>query len=182
VLDHVLPHPRELRPGALQLVGGDRLRRGRGRPAQARGARSSDTAGLGDWQSNPGRFPDGLGPLVEEVHRLGMAFGLRVEPEMVDPDSELYRRHPEWILHYENRERTLLRSQSVLNFARLDVAEWAHGWLDRLVGEHGVDFLKWDMNRTFSEAGWPSDNTDSLDRLTIQHGFTQLYPAPMMAA
>jgi alpha-galactosidase len=169
-----------------------------------------------------------------------MAFGLWVEPEMVNPDSELHRQHPDWVLHFEHRRRTELRNQLVLNLARPDVAEWAHGWLDRLVAEHGVDFLKWDMNRTFSEAGWPeqgadgaadrlwtdyvrnvyaiidrlradhpglriegcsggggrvdlgmlarvdqvwpSDNTDALDRLTIQHGFTQLYPARVMAA
>ena len=62
--------------------------------------------------------------------------------------------------HFENRKHTELRNQLVLNFARPDVAEWAHTWLDQLVGENDVDFLKWDMNRTFSEAGWPGRGTD----------------------
>nr|BFD87795.1 alpha-galactosidase [Streptomyces sp. Xyl84] len=119
------------------------------------GARRSDRAGLGDWTPSPDRFPGGLGPLVDAVHGLGMRFGLWVEPEMVNPDSDLYRAHPDWVLHVPGRDRTELRHQLVLNFARDDVADWAYGWLTRLVGEHGIDFLKWDMNRPFSEAGWP---------------------------
>jgi alpha-galactosidase len=131
------------------------------------GARTHDAAGLGDWTVNQDRFPGGLDPLIEEVHRLGMRFGLWVEPEMVNPDSDLYRRHPEWVLHMPNRSRTTLRNQLVLNFARTDVAEWAHKWLDELVGQHGIDFLKWDMNRPFSEAGWPA--AADQDRLWIDH-------------
>jgi alpha-galactosidase len=87
---------------------------------------------------------------------------------MVNPDSDLYREHPDWVLHYPNRERSELRNQLVLNFARSDVADWALQWLRELVGEHGIDFLKWDMNRAFSEAGWPS-NTGDPDRLWIEH-------------
>ncbi|MFD1048924.1 cytochrome P450, partial [Kibdelosporangium lantanae] len=120
------------------------------------GARTHDAAGLGDWTPNPSRFPGGLNPLIAEVHRLGMRFGLWVEPEMVNPDSDLYRQHPDWVMHMPNRSRTEMRNQLVLNFARTDVAEWAHKWLDQLVGQHEIDFLKWDMNRSFSEAGWPS--------------------------
>ena len=67
------------------------------------GNRSSDKAGLGDWDVRASAFPDGLKPLVDEVHRLGMLFGLWIEPEMVNIDSELYRKHPEWILHYPGR-------------------------------------------------------------------------------
>lgn len=119
------------------------------------GARRSDRAGLGDWTPAPDRFPAGLGPLADTVHGLGMRFGLWVEPEMVNPDSDLYRAHPDWVLHLPGRTRTELRHQLVLDFARDDVAEWAYGWLTRLVGEYGVDFLKWDMNRPFSEAGRP---------------------------
>jgi alpha-galactosidase len=132
------------------------------------GRRTSDRAGLGDWQVNRDRFRDGLKPLVDQVHRLGMKFGLWVEPEMVNPDSDLYREHPDWVLHHPHRRRSELRNQLVLNFARPDVAEWALQWLRELVGEHGIDFLKWDMNRAFSEAGWPS-NTEDPDRLWIGH-------------
>ncbi|GAA2713879.1 alpha-galactosidase [Actinoplanes palleronii] len=201
------------------------------------GERVSDHAGLGDWTPNPERFPHGLRPLAAEVHRLGMLFGLWVEPEMVNPDSDLYRSHPDWVLHMPHRGRTQMRQQLVLNLARTDVAAWTHAWLDRLVEEHNIDFLKWDANRPFTEAGWPghadpdrvwlehtravyqimdrlradhprlrieacsggggradlgilartdqvwtSDNTDPVDRIGIQHGFSQLFPAQVMGA
>ncbi|HEY2950926.1 MAG TPA: alpha-galactosidase [Micromonosporaceae bacterium] len=201
------------------------------------GGRVNEHAGLGDWWPNPERFPKGLTPLIEEVHRLGMRFGLWVEPEMVNPDSDLYRRRPDWVLHMANRTRTEQRSQLVLNMARADVAAWAYEWLDRLLRENAIDFLKWDMNRAFTEAGWPagddpgrlwvdytrnvydildrlraahpvvriescasgggradhgvlrrtdqvwtSDNTDPVDRIAIQHGFGQVYPAIVMGA
>jgi alpha-galactosidase len=131
------------------------------------GGRTSDSAGLGDWWPNPARFPSGLAPLIAHVHGLGMRFGLWVEPEMVNPDSDLYRTHPDWVLHQPRRHRTEIRNQLVLNFARPEVAEWAHGWLDRLLTEHEIDFLKWDMNRAFTEAGWPEG--DDPDRLWIDH-------------
>ncbi|GHB13256.1 alpha-galactosidase [Streptomyces tendae] len=127
------------------------------------GGRRDDHAGLGDWTPSD-RFPDGLGPLVAAVHGLGMRFGLWVEPEMVNPDSDLYRAHPDWVLHLPGRPRGELRNQLVLNFARDDVADWAYDWLTRLVADHGIDFLKWDMNRAFSEAGWPG-RPDGHDRL-----------------
>src|SRR5262249_33863446 len=80
------------------------------------GARDSDTAGLGDWMPNPVKFPYTLKPLADEVRALGMRFGVWVEPEMVNPDSYLYREHPSWVLHMPGRNRTELRNQLVLNF------------------------------------------------------------------
>ncbi|WP_042385696.1 alpha-galactosidase [Streptacidiphilus melanogenes] len=133
------------------------------------GARRDDHAGLGDWTPYPGAFPDGLRPLADEVHRLGMAFGLWVEPEMVNPDSDLYRAHPDWVLHFPHRPRTELRHQLVLNFARPDVAAWAFDRLTRLVADNDVDYLKWDMNRPFSEAGWPDEPSGRGDRLWFDH-------------
>ncbi|MFC1413420.1 alpha-galactosidase [Streptacidiphilus sp. N1-12] len=124
------------------------------------GARRNDRAGLGDWTPYAGAFPDGLQPLVDSVHGLGMRFGLWVEPEMVNPDSDLYRAHPDWVLHQPNRRRTELRHQLVLNLARPEVAEWMYDWLTRLVGDHGIDYLKWDMNRPFTEAGGSADPDD----------------------
>ena len=255
VLEHVLRHPEEIRPvlyNSWEATGFDVTEAGQRALAERAaslgvelfvmddgwfGARTGDHAGLGDWHVNEERFPDGLKPLVDAVHGLGMKFGIWVEPEMVNPDSDLYRAHPDWVLHHPHRRRSELRRQLVLNFARPDVAAWAHAWLDALVGDHGVDFLKWDMNRPFSEAGWPgepdqdrlwvehtravyalmgrlraehprlrieacsggggridlgvlarvdqvwtSDNTDALDRLRIQHGYSQLYPARAMSA
>ncbi|WP_433381337.1 alpha-galactosidase [Streptosporangium sp. CA-115845] len=131
------------------------------------GARDSDEAGLGDWTPNPGKFPAGLDGLIAEVHRLGMRFGIWVEPEMVNPDSDLYRAHPDWVLRQPDRRRTLLRNQLVLDFGRPEVAAWAHDWLDRLVAGHAIDFLKWDMNRAFTEAGRPG--TGDPGRVWIEH-------------
>ncbi|MFI6813833.1 alpha-galactosidase [Nonomuraea sp. NPDC050328] len=115
--------------------------------------RSSDRAGLGDWHADPGRFPDGLEPLADAVRALGMGFGLWVEPESVNPDSELARTRPEWILGQPHRRATQVRNQLLLDFSRDEVAEWALGRLDHLVGRYGVAFLKWDMNRPVTEAG-----------------------------
>ena len=126
-----------------------------------------DRAGLGDWRINPDVFPEGLTPLIEHVHGLGMAFGIWVEPEMVNPDSDLYRSRPGWVLHQPHRARSELRNQLVLNFARDDVRSWAFAWLNRLVHGTGITFLKWDMNRTFSEAGWPE--AADPERLWIEH-------------
>ncbi|GGW10229.1 alpha-galactosidase [Streptomyces capoamus] len=201
------------------------------------GARTSDRAGLGDWTPNPDRFPHGLAPLAGQVHDLGMRFGVWVEPEMVNPDSELYRAHPDWVQYQPGRRRTELRNQLVLNLARADVQEYLFERLDTLLSSAPIDYVKWDFNRCFTDAGWPgepypqrlwvdhvnalyglldrlraahpgvafescsggggridlgvlgrtdqvwtSDNTDPLDRLAIQHGFTQIHPARVMAA
>ncbi|WP_433378114.1 alpha-galactosidase [Actinoplanes sp. CA-142083] len=192
------------------------------------GARTSDRAGLGDWHPNPSRFPSGLRPLADHVRSLGMEFGLWVEPEMVNPDSDLFREHPDWVLH--RGPATSLRHQLVLDFTRDDVREWALAWLDELVRSAGLAFLKWDFNRPFTEArpeswvghaigvyevidrlrarhpglrieacaggggrvdlgmlartdqAWTSDNTDALDRIKIQSGYTQTYAPGSMVA
>jgi alpha-galactosidase len=119
------------------------------------GARDNDHAGLGDWVVNPRKFPSGLKPLIDAVHQLGMDFGLWVEPEMVNPDSDLYRQHPDWAMNFAGRPRTEGRNQLVLNLARDDVKEHVFTVLDRLLNENDIAFLKWDMNRNFSEPGWP---------------------------
>jgi alpha-galactosidase len=201
------------------------------------GARTSDRAGLGDWTPNPDRFPAGLKPLADRVHALGMQFGIWVEPEMINPDSDLYRAHPDWVQYQEGRKRTEFRNQLVLNLAREDVQEYLWEQLDGLLSSAPIDYVKWDFNRCFTDAGWPgdaypqrlwvdhvralyalldrlredhpgvafescsggggridlgilsrtdqvwtSDNTDPLDRLAIQHGFSQIHPARVMAA
>ena len=136
------------------------------------GARTNDTAGLGDWYPNPERFPDGLAPLIEHVHGLGMKFGLWVEPEMANPDSELYRAHPDWIVHRPHRRRTLQRGQCVLNLARPQVADAVHAAIDTLLRENAIDFLKWDMNRALSEVGPLDGRADD----TLWHDYVvQLY-------
>lgn len=118
------------------------------------GQRKTDHAGLGDWYVNPEKFPHGLKPLVDRVHQLGMDFGLWVEPEMVNPDSDLYRKHPDWVLNFPGRPRSEQRNRLVLNLARPDVREYILGFLDKLLTENDIAFLKWDYNRNWSEPGW----------------------------
>jgi alpha-galactosidase len=124
------------------------------------GERKDDHAGLGDWYVNPQKFPNGLKPLIDKVHALGMDFGLWVEPEMVNPDSDLYRRHPDWVLNFTGRPRTEGRNQLVLNLARPDVRAYVYGFLDKLLTENDIAFLKWDYNRNWSEPGWPAAPLD----------------------
>ena len=120
------------------------------------GQRNDDHAGLGDWYVNPQKFPNGLGPLIQYVKSKGMKFGLWVEPEMVNPNSNLYRKHPDWVINCSGRPRTEGRNQLVLNLARDDVKEYLLATLVKLLRENDIDFLKWDMNRHFSEPGWPA--------------------------
>ena len=115
--------------------------------------RRDDTAGLGDWTVDPEVWPEGLGPFIERVHDLGMQFGLWVEPEMVNPDSELYRAHPDWILAAGDRMPLLHRNQLVLDLSRAEVREHLLERMDAVLGAHAVDAVKWDHNRELLEAG-----------------------------
>lgn len=196
------------------------------------GGRTSETAGLGDWTPRSAVFPHGLKPLSNEVHSLGMKFGIWIEPEMINQDSDLYRAHPDWVLHYPGRPRTLFRHQLILDLGRHEVVEYLHKSLRGLVLKNGIDFIKWDMNRYVTEAGsvagkaiwqrhiealyhlmdslrsefpqldfetcsggggridpgilarsdqaWTSDNTDAIDRISIQEGFSHAYPSRAM--
>src|ERR1017187_6593766 len=203
------------------------------------GQRMNDRAGLGDWYVNKEKFPHGLKPLIDKAHSLGMEFGLWVEPEMVNADSDLYRNHPDWILNFPGRPHTEGRNQMVLNLARPDVRAYVMSFLNKLLAENEIDFLKWDYNRNWSEPGWsdvpledqkdvyydftknfysileelrskhpkleiescsgggsrvdlgvmrytdqdwPSDNTNPVDRLVIQNGFTYPYSPGLMVA
>ncbi|MFR1408130.1 MAG: alpha-galactosidase, partial [Acutalibacteraceae bacterium] len=121
--------------------------------------RTDDKHGLGDWVIDPVRFPRGLGYIADKVHEAGLMFGLWVEPEMVNPDSDLYRAHPDWVLSEPNRDRTLSRTQCVLDMSRDDITDWAIDWLDKLIIDAKLDYLKWDMNREQTEIG-----PDSLER------------------
>lgn len=201
------------------------------------GARNDDHAGLGDWYVNEEKFPNGLNELIDGVNALGMDFGLWFEPEMVQKDSDLYRAHPDWIYYYPNRESSELRNQLVLNLTKPEVEQYVFDCMDKMLEKHNIRYIKWDMNRPFSEIGaenlenprelwlrhtmavyriadklkekypylqleacssgggraeygamehfdmvWTSDNTDPLDRFTIQYGFSQIYPTKCMRA
>jgi alpha-galactosidase len=133
------------------------------------GERKDDHAGLGDWYVNPQKFPHGLKPLIDKVHGLGMDFGLWVEPEMVNPDSELYRKHPDWVLNFAGRPRTEGRHQLVLNLARPDVRAYVYGFLDKLLAENDIAFLKWDYNRNWAEPGWPAAQLDEQKEVYVKY-------------
>lgn len=115
--------------------------------------RRDDRAGLGDWFVDEDVWPDGLEPLVAHVHGVGMQFGLWFEPEMVNPDSDLARAHPDWILQVPGRQPPLQRHQQVLDLARPEVAAYLRARVVSLVRELGVDYVKWDHNRDLVEAG-----------------------------
>lgn len=115
--------------------------------------RVNEFAGLGDWIVDKKRFPHGLKYIADEVHKAGMLFGIWIEPEMVNPDSDLYRTHPDWVLGEPNRDKTLMRQQLILDMSRDDVTDWAIEWLEKFVEENGIDYLKWDMNREVTEKG-----------------------------
>lgn len=200
--------------------------------------RKDDRAGLGDWWPDEKKFPRGLAPLIEKVNGLGMDFGLWIEPEMVNPDSDLYRAHPDWVIHFPNRPRSEGRNQLILNLGRGDVREYLFEKINGLLSDNNIRFIKWDMNRNVSELGWPdapgdprelwvryveglyslwgrlrqahpqvfwqscsggggradpgilrladqiwvSDNTEASARLSIQEGFSQVFPASTMEA
>ncbi|MGN0531354.1 MAG: alpha-galactosidase [Eubacterium sp.] len=201
------------------------------------GKRNNDRAGLGDWYVNADKFPNGLGELIDGVNKLGMDFGLWFEPEMIQQDSDLYRAHPEWTYHYDARTPSELRHQLVLNLTRDDVREYVFDCMDSMLSKYNIRYIKWDMNRPFSEIGadnldngkelwyrhtmavydiadrlhkkypylqleacssgggraelgamehfdmvWTSDNTDPVDRLYIQRGYSMLYPRKCMRA
>ncbi len=116
--------------------------------------RHSDNAALGDWWADKSKFPNGLNPLIEKVNALGMDFGLWLEPEMVSVDSELYHAHPDWVIHFPTRARTEMRNQLMLNLAKSEVQDYLIGILDKLLEQHNITFIKWDMNRNVSEPGW----------------------------
>lgn len=201
------------------------------------GKRNNDRAGLGDWFVNDEKFPNGIDELIDGVNALGMDFGLWFEPEMIQVDSDLFRAHPDWTYHYDTREANELRHQLVLNITKPEVHQYVFDVMDKMLEKHNIKYIKWDMNRPFSEIGaenldnpqelwyrhtmavydiadrlkakypylqleacssgggrgelgalehfdmvWTSDNTDPVDRLDIQNGFSLVYPIKCMRA
>ncbi len=115
--------------------------------------RNDDTSGLGDWTPDPIKYPDGLTPLAEAVTAMGLQFGLWVEPEMVNPDSDLYRTRPDWALHIPGSPQPTARNQLVLNLSLLPVEDYLFDALDQLLREVPISYLKWDHNRDLAPAG-----------------------------
>ncbi|MDR3712273.1 MAG: alpha-galactosidase [Puia sp.] len=199
--------------------------------------RNSDNAGLGDWQENGKKLPQGIGYLTAEAAKRNVKFGIWVEPEMVNPKSELYERHPEWILRLPNRPESYYRNQLVLDLSNPAVQDFVFGVIDGLMKRYpSIAYFKWDCNRMFTDAYsshlqligspqselpieyvrglykvfarlragyphlpvmlcsggggrvdygalpyftefWPSDNTNPLNRVFIQWGYSYFFPA-----
>ncbi|MGC4153392.1 MAG: alpha-galactosidase [Propionicimonas sp.] len=129
--------------------------------------RRDDTAGLGDWRVDPAVWPDGLHPLADHVVARGMQFGLWVEPEMVNPDSELARLHPEWIMSTGLRQPMPARHQQVLDLTIEGAYDHVLSSLSALVEEYPISYLKWDHNRDLIDPGHQADGRPATHRQTL---------------
>lgn len=201
--------------------------------------RHSDTQGLGDWQETAHKLPGGVGRLVEEAQQKGIKFGIWIEPEMVNPKSELYEKHKNWVIHLPNREEYYFRNQMVLDLSNPEVQDYVFGIVDRLMTAYpGIAFFKWDCNSpitniyspylkdkqnhlyvehvrglynildrikakypelpmmlcsggggridykalSYFTEFWASDNTDPVERLFMQYGYSFFFPAKATCA
>ena len=115
------------------------------------GKRDSDTSGLGDWYINEKKLGCTLNSLIQKIRDIGMDFGIWVEPEMVSPDSDLYRAHPDWALSIPGRIPVQGRSQLVLDLSRQEVVDYLYGVLSDLLRSHDIRYLKWDTNRSLTD-------------------------------
>lgn len=116
--------------------------------------RRGDTAGLGDWYVDKSIYPNGLSPLIEHVNQQGMEFGLWFEPEMVNPDSDLFREHPDWVLATEGNEQLSFRNQLVLDLTNREVTEYLYKVIDDILSEYPkIEYIKWDNNRDYNHQG-----------------------------
>jgi alpha-galactosidase len=117
------------------------------------GRRDDDTSSLGDWYVNETKLKGGVGSLVRRVKALGLKFGIWYEPEMISPDSDLYRAHPDWAIHVPNRANSVGRQQYVIDMSRQDVRDYLFERISDVLGHNDIDYLKWDFNRNITEAG-----------------------------
>lgn len=203
------------------------------------GKRDRDDSSLGDWTVNETKLGGSLESLVSQVNALGVKFGIWFEPEMISPDSSLYREHPDWALQIQGREGSQARNQYVLDFSRPDVVEYIYQSVAAVLRSANIEYIKWDMNRPLTDAAsayltkeqqgevfhrhvlavyalqerllaefpglllenctsgggrfdlgmlyyspqiWCSDDTDAIERLTIQEGTALLYPLSTIGA
>ncbi len=117
------------------------------------GHRSSDDSSLGDWVVNENKLPGGLNTLVERVKAEGLLFGIWFEPEMISPDSELYKAHPDWAIQIPGRRGTLSRAQYVLDLSRPEVVDYAYECVAKILRSADISYAKWDMNRQLTDLG-----------------------------
>ena len=120
------------------------------------GRRDNDRCSLGDWSVNEKKMPGGIKRISDHLAAKGVKLGIWFEPEMISPDSELYKKHPDWCLHYVNRPRSEGRYQLILDLTRKEVCDYIYESVAKILNEGGISYVKWDFNRNMSEAGSPS--------------------------
>ena len=141
--------------------------------------RRDDTTGLGDWQIDPAVYPNGLHPLVDHVRSKGMQFGLWFEPEMVNPDSALFRAHPEWVLQHQPYPLVSGRNQEVLDLSQPELFSYLFDAISMLVDEYKIDYIKWDMNRDTLNPGsdlQASQHQQVLEVYRLMQALTEEHP------
>lgn len=146
--------------------------------------RNNDSLGLGDWTPNPAKFPNGLTPYVQQVNNFTvlnsstpLQFGIWVEPEMVNPNSTLYREHPDWVLHAGKHARTVTRNQLILNVGLPEVQEFIISFVSRILDSANIQYVKWDNNRGMHELSHPSDDYNYILGLyKVINNLTTRYP------
>ncbi len=133
------------------------------------GARDDDTSSLSDWEVDPRKYPDGLRPLIEHVHGLGMTFGIWFEPEMINPNSNIHRAHPDWALGSE--DQILGRNQKALNMGLPEVRDFLFERISKVLSDNPIDYIKWDHNRVLPmpDASQTRGSYELLDRLRAAH-------------
>ncbi len=118
--------------------------------------RNADNAGLGDWQTNTKKLPNGIPYLIQECKKRNIKFGIWVEPEMVNPKSELYEQHPDWVISQPHRDRTEQRNQLILDLSNPKVQEFVYNTVDGILQNNpGIEYVKWDCNRYVFNSGSP---------------------------
>lgn len=117
------------------------------------GKRNHDECALGDWQVNEDKLRGGLRSLVERVNAEGLKFGIWFEPEMISPDSDLYRAHPDWAIQVPGRQVSMARYQYVLDLTRQEVVDYAYGCVAKVLRSANIEYVKWDMNRPLADIG-----------------------------
>lgn len=115
------------------------------------GHRDDSTSSLGDWYPHMGKLPNGIKGLAEKINEMGLKFGIWMEPEMTNRDSDLYRAHPDWVMGDLNRNISQSRNQLVLDFSKKEVVDYVYGLMKKIFDDVPVSYVKWDMNRTFAE-------------------------------
>lgn len=138
------------------------------------GQRDDDTRALSDWEVDPRKYPDGLGPLIDHVHGLGMTFGIWFEPEMINPESNIHRAHPDWALGAE--DQILGRQQKALNMALPEVRDFLFDRIGKVLADYDIDYVKWDHNRVLPlpDAAQTRGSYELMDRLRAAHPKTEI--------